>query len=45
MESKENSLTGLSFSTKDGFTGQDNQTRNNYRYKMNGMESKWMEGN
>ena len=28
---KENSLTGLSFLTKDGFIGQGNQTGNNYR--------------
>ena len=31
MESKENGLARLIFLTKDGLTGQDNQTGNNYR--------------
>ena len=36
---KENGLTRLSFLTKDGFIGQDNQTGNNYKSKVNGMNS------
>ena len=42
---KDDSLTGSSLLTKDGFTGKGNQTGNNYRSKVNGMESKWMKGN
>ena len=45
MESKKDGLTGLSFLTKDGFTGQGNQIGNNYRFKVNGMNLKWMKGN
>ena len=37
--------TGLSILTKDGLSGQDNQTKNNYRSKLNGMEFKRMKGN
>ena len=33
------------FLTKDGLSGQDNQTRNNYGSKVNGMEFKRMKGN
>ena len=36
---KENSLTRLSFLTKDGFIGQGNQIGNNYRSKVNGMNN------
>ena len=36
---KEDNLTGLSLLTKDGFTGQDNQTGNYYRSEVNGMNS------
>ena len=32
---KEDGLSGLSFLTRDGFTGQGNQIGNNYRSKMN----------
>ena len=42
---KENSLTGLSFLTKYGFTWQGNQIGNNYKSKMNGMNSNWMKAN
>ena len=41
---KEDNLTRLSLLTKDGFTRQDNQTGNNYRYKVNGMNANgWRE--
>ena len=42
---KEDGLTGFSFLTRDGFTGQGNQIGNNHRPKMNGMDSKWVKGN
>ena len=45
MESKKDGLTKLSFLTRDGFTGQGNQIGNNYRSKMNEMDSKWVKGN
>ena len=45
MESKKDGLTGLSFLTRDGFTGRGNQIGNNLISKMNEMDSKKVKGN
>ena len=42
---KNDNLTGLSLLAKDGFTGKDNQTENNLRFKVNGMNLEWIKGN
>ena len=41
---KEDGITGLGFLTKDGFTGQDGQTRNKWQLEINGMGLKWVKG-